>query len=99
MEVAWTNNKSGGDEMMRIDGHQPVQRKYEVNKMYQPEVKRTEQAKDDISISNEARLLNETSQLSIREKKLLDIKQRIESGQYQIDAHEIAKKVSQFYAI
>ncbi|WNB90801.1 flagellar biosynthesis anti-sigma factor FlgM [Bacillus sp. NEB1478] len=83
---------------MRIDGQQPVQRKYDVNKMYQqPSVKPPSFAKDDLYISNEAKALNENAQLNIREKKLLDIKKRIESGDYQIDAQSIAKKISQFY--
>ncbi|MDR7071810.1 flagellar biosynthesis anti-sigma factor FlgM [Fictibacillus barbaricus] len=83
---------------MRIDGQQPVQRKYDVNKLYQqPSVKPPSFAKDDLYISNEAKALNENAQLNIREKKLLDIKKRIESGDYQIDAQTIAKKISQFY--
>jgi negative regulator of flagellin synthesis FlgM len=83
---------------MRIDGQQPVQRKYDVNKLYQqPSVKPPSFAKDDLYISNEAKALNENAQLNIREKKLLDIKKRIESGNYQIDAQTIAKKISQFY--
>jgi negative regulator of flagellin synthesis FlgM len=85
---------------MRIDGQQPVQRKYDVNKMYQqPAVKPPSFAKDELYISNEAKVLNENAQLNIREKKLLDIKKRIDAGEYQVNAQEIAKKISQFYSI
>ncbi|MBY6036522.1 flagellar biosynthesis anti-sigma factor FlgM [Fictibacillus nanhaiensis] len=83
---------------MRIDGQQPVQRKYDVNKLYQqPAVKPPSFAKDELYISNEAKVLNENAQLNIREKKLLDIKKRIDAGEYQINAHEIAQKISRFY--
>jgi negative regulator of flagellin synthesis FlgM len=83
---------------MRIDGQQPVQRKYDVNKLYQqPAVKAPSFAKDELYISNEAKALNEDAQLNIREKKLLEIKKRIDAGEYQIDAQNIAKKISQFY--
>jgi negative regulator of flagellin synthesis FlgM len=82
---------------MRIDGNQPIQRKYEINKVYQPAVKPPSFAKDDLYISNEAKQLNESSHLNIREKKPLDIKKRIDAGEYQINAQEIAKKISQFY--
>jgi negative regulator of flagellin synthesis FlgM len=85
---------------MRIDGQQPVQRKYDVTKMYQqPSVKTPSFAKDELYISNEAKALNDNAQLNIREKKLLDIKKRIDAGEYQINADEIAKKISQFYSI
>ncbi|MFE1244950.1 flagellar biosynthesis anti-sigma factor FlgM [Fictibacillus sp. NPDC058756] len=85
---------------MRIDGQQPVQRKFDVNKMYQqPSVKPPSFAKDELYISNEAKALNDNAQLNIREKKLLDIKKRIDAGEYQINAEEIAKKFSQFYSI
>lgn len=85
---------------MRIEGQQPVQRKYDVNKMYQqPSVKPPSFAKDELYISNEAKALNDHAQLNIREKKLLDIKKRIDAGEYQINANEVAKKISQFYSI
>ncbi|MCM3719261.1 flagellar biosynthesis anti-sigma factor FlgM [Fictibacillus phosphorivorans] len=85
---------------MRIDGQQPVQKKYDVNKMYQkPTVKPPSFAKDEVYISNEAKALNDQSQLNIREKKLSDIKKRIDAGEYQIDADKIAKKISQFYSV
>lgn len=85
---------------MRIEGQKPVQRKYNVNKIYQqPSVKAPSFAKDDLYISNEAKVLHENAQLNIREKKLLDIKKRIDAGEYQVNAQEIAKKISQFYSI
>lgn len=85
---------------MRIEGQQPVQRKYNVNKIYQqPSVKAPSFTKDDLYISNEAKVLHENNQLNIREKKLLDIKKRIDAGEYQVNAQETAKKISQFYSI
>ncbi|MEQ6377578.1 flagellar biosynthesis anti-sigma factor FlgM [Bacillaceae bacterium S4-13-58] len=64
----------------------------------QAELEQSGKQQDKIEISSEAKQMQEANQaVEARQKKVAEIKQQIESGEYQIDPKATAQKMIDFW--
>lgn len=80
---------------MEINNINPIQgiKKYQQISQNEKEVKKSENKKDQVIISNEAKLMLDQVSDQLRTEKVAKIKSQIENGTYQIDSKLVAEKM------
>lgn len=80
---------------MEINNINPIQgiKKYQQVNQTEKEVKKNEFSKDQVTISNEAKVMLDQMSDQLRTEKVAKIKSQIENGTYQIDSKLVAEKM------
>lgn len=83
---------------MRINPMNGVQNIYRRQLEKYEKTLETKLKRDKIEISTEAKQLQQTNQMEkARQEKINHIKEQIESGNYKVDAKEVARKFYEFW--
>lgn len=82
---------------MKIDGIQKVEQLYKTTPVQKPQNLPSER-QDRVEISKEAKDLYLADRISEdRIAKIEELKERINSGKYKVDAEQVAKKIASYY--
>lgn len=71
--------------------------KYQKMNQKDQELKQKDNKKDQISISNEAKVLLEQTKETTSKDKIIQIKEQIENGTYQVDSKKVAEKMIEWF--
>jgi len=82
---------------MKIQGSNPYVNAYK-SQQQKHVPKKAVQPKDQIKISTEAKKLQQTDIQLERSQYIAEIKQRVQSGQYEIDYEKTAQKMIDFWS-
>src|SRR5690625_3400561 len=87
-----------GDNLMKIQGPNPFINAYRNQQQQKQIVKKNEQQKDQLDISAKAKQLQSQDVSSVeRFKRVTEIKQLVQSGEYKIDYQQTAQKMIDFW--